>query len=164
MIITSKCFTVDIEIRHSCFMKSFFLFVLTTGLTLPIVACSSTNDTSKSVDPVVIESLISATESWNGDPFKYPRGKAQMTLQKITAQPGFRTPLHFHPQPGIAYVVRGTLSCETSDGKLLTVGPGDSFASPQDTVHYCENNGNEETLVFVASAGAKGKETTVLSE
>tara|TARA_B100000700_G_C14561809_1_gene631444 strand:- start:402 stop:548 length:147 start_codon:yes stop_codon:yes gene_type:complete len=32
-----------------------------------------------------------------------------------------------------------------------------SFASSQDTVHYCQNNGNEEGDVFVASAGAKGK-------
>ena len=37
-----------------------------------------------------------------------------MRLQKITAQPGFKTPLHLHPQPGIVYVVRGTLTCETS--------------------------------------------------
>ena len=87
-----------------------------------------------------------------------------MTLQKITAQPGFKTPLHFHPQPGIVYVVRGTLSCETSDGQVLKVGPGDSFASPQDTIHYCENNGNQETVAFVASAGVEDKQTTVASE
>ena len=145
-------------------MKRFLLFALTTGLALPIVACSSKKDTSKIVQPVVVETLISATESWNGDSYKYPRGKAKMTLQKITAQPGFKTALHFHPQPGIAYVVRGTLSCETSDGKSLKVGPGDSFASPQYTVHYCENNGDTETVVLVTSAGAKGKETTVTNK
>ena len=87
-----------------------------------------------------------------------------MTLEKITAQPGFKTPLHLHPQPGIIYVQGGTLYCEASDGKSLTVGTGESFASSQETVHYCENNGDEEVVVFVASAGAKGKKTTVPTE
>jgi hypothetical protein len=35
-----------------------------------------------SLVPVVVEALISATESWNGDSFRYPRGKAEMKLEK----------------------------------------------------------------------------------
>ena len=87
-----------------------------------------------------------------------------MKLEKITAQAGFKTPLHLHPQPGIIYVQKGSLYCETSDGQSLTVESGESFASSQDTVHYCENNGNEEMVVFVASAGAKDQNTTILTE
>ena len=87
-----------------------------------------------------------------------------MKLEKITAQPGFKTPLHLHPQPGIIYVQKGTLYCETSDGQSLTVGAGKSFAASQDTAHYCQNNGDEEMVVFSASAGAKGKKTTVPTE
>ena len=143
-------------------MPRFLLLALTTGICIPIVACST--EKQLSIQPVVVETLISATESWNGDSFKYPRGQAEMKLEKITAQPGFKTPLHLHPQPGIIYVQRGTLYCETSNGKSLTVGAGESFASSQDTVHYCENSGNEEMVVFVASAGAKGKKTTVPTE
>ena len=143
-------------------MRRFLLLALTAGITIPLVACSQKKQTS--LEPVVVETLISATESWNGDSFKYPKGKAEMKLEKITAQPGFKTPLHLHPQPGIIYVERGTLYCESSDGKSLTVGAGESFASSQDTVHYCENNGDEEMVVFVASAGVKGKKTTVPTE
>ena len=84
-----------------------------------------------------------------------------MTLQRITAQPGFKTPLHFHSQPGIAYVVKGNLSCGTLNGKALKVGPGESFATPQNSVHYCESVGDEAALVFVASAGVKGQKVTV---
>ena len=113
---------------------------------------------------MVVETLISASESWNGDSFRYPRGQAEMKLEKITAKPGFKTPLHLHPQPGIIYVQKGTLYCETSDGQSLTVGAGESFASSQDTAHYCQNNGDEEGVIFVALAGAKGKGTTVLVE
>ena len=143
-------------------MRRFLLLALTAGISIPIVACSPKKQTS--LESVVVETLISATESWNGDYFKYPRGQAEMKLEKITAQSGFKTPLHLHPQPGIIYVQSGTLYCETSDGKALTVGAGESFASSQDTVHYCQNNGNEEMVVFSASAGAKGKKTTVPTE
>ncbi len=140
-------------------MRRILLLALTAGISIPIVACSPKKQTS--LEPVVVETLISATESWNGDSFRYPRGKAEMKLEKITAQRGFKTPLHFHPQPGIIYVQKGTIYCETSDGQSLTLGAGESFASSQDTAHYCQNNGNEEMVVFSASAGAKGKKTTV---
>ena len=143
-------------------MRRFLLLALTVGITIPLVACSQKKQTS--LEPMVLETLISATESWNGDSFKYPKGQAEMTLEKITALPGFKTPLHLHPQPGIIYVERGTLYCESSDGKSLTVGAGESFASSQDTIHYCENNGDEEMVVFVASAGIKGKKNTVPTE
>ncbi len=143
-------------------MRRFLLLALTAGISIPIVACSPKKQTS--LEPVVVETLISATESWNGDSFKYPRGKAEMKLEKITAQPGFKTPLHLHPQPGIIYVQKGTLFCETINGQSLTLGAGESFASSQDTAHYCQNNGNDEMVVFSISAGAKGKETTILTE
>ena len=143
-------------------MRRFLLLALTVGISIPIVACSPKKQTS--LKPVVVETLISATESWNGDSFKYPSGKAEMKLEKITAQPSFKTPLHLHPQPGIIYIQKGSLYCETSDGKSLTVSAGESFASSQNTIHYCENNGEGEMIVFIASAGAKGNKTTVPSE
>ena len=143
-------------------MRRILLLALTAGISIPIVACSPKKQTS--LEPVVVETLISATESWNGDSFRYPRGKAEMKLEKITAQAGFKTPLHLHPQPGIIYVQKGTLYCETSDGQSLTLGAGESFASSQDTAHYCQNIGDEEMVVFSASAGAKGKKTTVSTE
>ena len=143
-------------------MRRFLLLALTAGISIPIVACTPKKQTS--VEPVVVETLISASESWNGDSFRYPRGQAAMKLEKITAQPGFKTPLHLHPQPGIIYIQRGTLYCETSDGQSLTVGAGESFASSQDTTHYCQNISDEEMEVFSASAGSKGKKTTVPTE
>ena len=142
-------------------MRRFLLFALTAGIALPLVACSPKKETSGNVEPVIVETLISATESWNGDSYDYPKGKAQMTLQRITAPPGFKTPLHFHSQPGIAYVVKGNLYCGTLNGKALKVGPGESFATPQNSVHYCESVGDEAALVFVASAGVKGQKVTV---
>ena len=143
-------------------MRHFLLLALTAGISIPIVACSQKKQTS--LEPVVVETLIRANDSWNGDSFSYPKGQAEMKLEKITAQPGFKTPLHLHPQPGIIYVQSGTIYCETSDGQSLKVGAGESFASSQDTAHYCQNIGDDEMVVFSASAGSKGKETTVPTE
>ena len=140
-------------------MRHFLSLSLTVGIFIPIVACSPKKQVS--LEPVVIETLLSATESWNGDSFNYLDGQAEMKLEKITAQPGFKTPLHLHPQPGIIYVQRGSLYCETSSGQSLAVDAGESFASSQDTVHYCQNNGDEEMVVFVTSAGVTSKKTTV---
>ena len=142
-------------------MRRFLLFAFTAGLALPLISCNSRKETSQNSEPVVVETLLTATESWNGDSYNYPKGKAQMTLQKITAQPGFKTPLHFHSQPGIAYVVKGSLSCETLNDKSLKVLSGESFATSQDTVHYCESVGNQAAIVFVTSAGIKGQKVTL---
>ncbi len=65
-----------------------------------------------------------------------------MKLEKITAQLGFKTPLHLHPLPEIIYVQIGTLYCETSEGESLTIEAVESFASSQETVHYCKNSDN----------------------
>ena len=83
-------------------MRRFLIFALTLGISLPIAGCSQKKESSS--DPVIVETLISATESWNGDSFKYPRGQAEMKLEKIIAQSGFKISLHLHPQPGILYV------------------------------------------------------------
>ena len=96
-------------------MRRILLLARKVGISIPIVACSPKKQTS--LEPLVVETLLSSTESWNGDSFRYPRVKAGLKLEKITAQYGFKTPLHLHPQPGIIYVQKGTLYCETSDGQ-----------------------------------------------
>ena len=56
-------------------MLRFLLLALTIGISIPIAACSPKKETS--LEPVVVETLISSTESWNGDSFKYTRGQAK---------------------------------------------------------------------------------------
>jgi hypothetical protein len=61
-------------------MQRILLLAVTAGISISIVACSPKKQTF--LEPVVVETLISATESWNGDSFRYPRGKAEMKLEK----------------------------------------------------------------------------------
>ena len=75
------------------FMRRFFFYLLTIGIALPIAGCVVKKNTSKDSKPI-IETLVRASESWNGDIYSYPQGQAQMTLLKITPSVGFRTPFH----------------------------------------------------------------------
>ena len=85
-----------------------------------------------------------------------------MTLLKITAPVGFRTPVHTHPQPGVAYVVKGTLDCVVAADNTKVFAAGDSFATTfGDTPHYCESVGNESAIVFVAYAGVEEEPVTI---
>ena len=113
----------------------------------------------------MIEILVSSSESWGGDLFAYPEGQAQMTLQRITLPSGFRTPVHKHLQPGVAYVAKGRLECVIKANQTLLSGPGDSFATTFGEVpHYCENIGEEVAIIYVAYAGIKGQPLTVPAE
>ena len=142
-------------------MRRLFFFLLTIGFALPISGCNFQKNTSKNSKPV-IETLVSASESWNGDLYSYPQGQAQMTLLKITAPVGFRTPVHTHPQPGVAYVVKGTLDCVVTADKTKVFSEGDSFATTfGDTPHYCESVGNEPAIVYVVYAGVEGNSVTI---
>ena len=142
-------------------MRRFLFFVLTASLALPITGCNLQNKISKDTKPV-IETLISTSESWNGDLYSYPPGQAQMTLLKITAPVGYRTPVHTHPQPGVAYVVKGMLDCVVTADKTKVFSEGDSFATTfGDTPHYCQSVGNESAIVFVVYAGIKEQPITI---
>ena len=81
-------------------MRRLLLIAVTVGLAIPIIGCGSKQQVSTTAKPV-IETLVSATESWNGDSYSYPDGQAQITLLRITAPVGFRTPVHTHPQPSL---------------------------------------------------------------
>ena len=61
-------------------MRRFLLLALTAGIYIPIVACSPKKQTS--YERVVAETLISESESWNGDSFSYPRGQAEINWKK----------------------------------------------------------------------------------
>ena len=64
-----------------------------------MVACRPKKETS--FEHVVVETLISATESWNGDSLKHPRGKVEMKLKKIITEQGFKTPLLYNHGLGL---------------------------------------------------------------
>ena len=142
-------------------MQPLFLVLLTAFFALPISGCRLQRNISKNGKPV-IETLVSASESWNGDVYSYPQGQAQMTLLNITTPVGFRTPVHTHPQPGVAHVVQGKIDCVVTAEKTKVFSAGDSYATTfGNTPHYCENVGNEPAIVFFGYAGVEEEPVTI---
>ena len=142
-------------------MQRLFFLLLTVGFALPISGCSFQKITSKNSKPV-IETLVSASESWNGDLYSYPPGQAKMTLLRITAPVGFRTPVHIHPQPGVAHIVKGKIECVVTADKTSVFSAGDSFATTfGNTPHFCESVGNEPAIILVGYAGVEEEPVTI---
>ena len=158
--------SVKLKTAHTLSVKQTFKRVLFLSLffistTLGAVGCTLKKESNATEKPV-IETLVSAIESWDGDLYSYPEGQAQMTLLRITAPVGFRTPVHTHRQPGVAYVVKGLIECVVKADKTLLAAAGDSFpTSFGETPHYCENVGDEEGLILITYAGVEGQPVTI---
>ena len=142
-------------------MVRILLIALSASILFPISGCSYNKKTSINHLPV-IETLVKAKESWNGDPYSYPLGEAELTLLKMTVPVGFRTPVHTHLQPGIAYVAEGKLECVVKADKTAIFSAGEAFATTfGETPHYCESVGEKDSLVFVTYAGVEGQQLTI---
>ena len=110
----------------------------------------------------VVETLMTSTKSWDGSLYDYPDGQAKMTLLRMRVPSGFRTPVHIHPHPGIAYIAKGKIECVVTATKTLEAKEGDSIpTSYGNTPHYCENIGKEEALIYVFYAGVEGLTHTI---
>ncbi len=150
------------RIRSEPLFKRFFLFPAIFALTgLSIIGCGTEKQITRDLKPLV-ETLVSSKESWSGDLYAYPEGQALITLLRITAPPGFRTPVHRHFQPGVAYVIKGTFECVVKADQTLIAGPGDSFPTTYgDVPHYCENIDKKEAVIIVAYSGVEGQAVTL---
>ena len=85
-----------------------------------------------------------------------------MTLLKITAPVGFRTPVHTHPRLGIANVVKGKIDCVATADKTKVLSAGDSFATTfGNTHHYSESVGDKPAIIVVGYSGVKEEPLTI---
>lgn len=105
--------------------------------------------------------LLQTTTSWEGGEIAYPQGKAEITSAKLIIEQGKTTAFHCHPVPTMGYVLKGQVEVETSSGKRVTLGEGDSVIEVMRTLHRgTALDGQVEILVFYA--GAQGTPNTVL--
>ena len=84
-----------------------------------------------------------------------------MTLLKINTPIGYKAAV-YHPQLGIAHIVKGKLIVGATANKKKDFTAGDSFAKTfGDTPHYCESVGNEPAIIFVGYAGVEEEPVTI---
>lgn len=74
-----------------------------------------------------------------------------LRMRVITFEPGGAAPLHSHKaRPGIAYVLKGTLTEHVEGKGVFDHHAGDSFVEDKNTLHWAENR-TSQTKVVLAS-------------
>jgi quercetin dioxygenase-like cupin family protein len=103
-----------------------------------------------------VETLVQSTSSWDGTPYeRYPAGKPQLTILKVTIAPHTTMKWHSHPLPNAGYILSGALTIERIDGMMQHFVAGQAITETVDSVHR-GINGAEPTVLIVFYPGVPG--------
>jgi quercetin dioxygenase-like cupin family protein len=106
---------------------------------------------------IKVEQLLKADTSWDGVPYKkYPEGKPELSVLKITIPPHTKMQWHTHPMPNVAYVLSGELTVVKKDtGETKNIKAGEVLPETIGTVHRGMTEDSPAVLI-VFYAGNKG--------
>ena len=106
--------------------------------------------------PVNVKEVFVSSETMDGDALKYPKGKAEIRLQRVELAEGGIVPLHSHPIPLLGNVEQGTIVVKRQGMEDLTYKAGDSFiVGPKTPKHTMGNAQTDNAVVWFAAIGAK---------
>ena len=131
-------------------IKNLFI-TIAFALMLIIPNISIAADTAVDVQEVFVGS-----ETMDGDTLKYPKGKAEIRLQRVKLAEGGIVPLHSHPIPLLGNVEQGTIFVKREGMKDLIYSAGDTFiVGPKTPKHTMGNPKSDTAIVWFAAIGAK---------
>ena len=105
---------------------------------------------------VDVQEVFVGSETMDGDILKYPRGKAEIRLQRVELAEGGFVPLHSHPIPLLGNVEQGTIVVKREGMEDISYKEGDSFiVGPKTPKHTMGNSETENAIVWFAAIGAK---------
>ena len=106
--------------------------------------------------PVDVQEVFVGSETMDGDALKYPRGKAEIRLQRVELAEGGVVPLHSHPIPLLGNVEQGTIVVKREGMEDIIYKEGDSFiVGPKTPKHTMGNAKTDNAIVWFAAIGAK---------
>ena len=106
--------------------------------------------------PIDVQEVFVGSETMDGDALKYPRGKAEIRLQRVELAEGGTVPLHSHPIPLLGNVEQGTIIVKREGMDDITYKEGDSFiVGPKTPKHTMGNAKTDTAVVWFAAIGAK---------
>ena len=106
--------------------------------------------------PVNVQEVFVGSETMDGDSLKYPKGKAEIRLQRVELDEGGIVPLHSHPIPLLGNVEKGTIIVKREGMEDITYTSGDSFiVGPKTPKHTMGNAKTEKAIVWFTAIGAK---------
>jgi len=95
--------------------------------------------------PVDVQEIFTSSENIDGDNFKYPKGKAEIRLQRVELAEGGIVPLHSHPIPLLGNVEQGTIVVKRQGMEDLTYTAGDTFIVGPKTPKHTMGNAKTDT-------------------
>lgn len=137
-------------------------FLLSASIAVAAVGLAQTAVAADRTASAKAEILLKATEAWNGEAYKkYPDGKPELTMVKITIAPHTKLPWHTHPVPNAVYVLSGDLTIEEKEsGKKRSFHEGEAFAETVDNAHR-GMAGDRPVTVLLMYSGAAGVPVSV---
>ena len=85
--------------------------------------------------PVDVQEVFVGSETMDGDSLKYPKGKAEIRLQRVELAEGVVVPLHSHPIPLLSNVVARYIYCQRYGRSYPNIG-GYVYSWSKDTKTY----------------------------
>jgi len=154
----SSKFLEDLNsIPHHAFMKKSLLPFLI------FIFLSPTLGFALSVEPVAVSELLKTSSSWDGNPLpNYPKGKPEITIVRVTLQPGAEIAPHKHPMINAAVLLSGEITVTTENKKTIHLKAGDSMAEVVNTWHYGKNDGKVPAEFIIFYAGEVGSPITIM--
>lgn len=159
-----------------------FQLLIPLTFCLLIFACadeSSQNSTDGENCPISFENgtvMNGASADVFGNALKYPSGDAAITSQVNVWKPGFKSPWHYHPYTGVAYVIQGELtvnfdtitpveekSTEKTVATTQTYKAGEkAFLGAANVWHFSENLGDKDLIFMVTWLGEENEPVAVM--
>lgn len=138
-------------------MKKYFL-------TLALLAIISLTARSQ-YSGLIIKELLKTDSTSIGQKLSYPEvASPEVTMLKITIPPGNSTGWHKHNIPVFAYVVKGTLTVETEDHRVIKFKEESTFAEMRDTYHNGKNMEDSDLVLIAIYMGGKEQKLSIPKE
>ncbi len=107
---------------------------------------------------VIVEPMLKTDTTSIGQKINYPNfANDEVSIMKVTLPPGASTGWHKHSFPVFAFVRKGTLTIELSEGKTKTFAKNTTFAEVIDTPHNGKNSSRDTVVLIAFFMGEKGK-------
>jgi quercetin dioxygenase-like cupin family protein len=112
-----------------------------------------------------IKELFRADTNTIGQKIVYPNfSDPEVTMLKITIPPGKSTGWHKHNIPVFAYVIKGTLTVELEDHRIVKFKEDSTFAEIVDTFHNGTNMEDTDLVLIAIYLGGKGQKLSIMKE
>lgn len=117
------------------------------------------NSTSEESD-IQAEEILRTCVDLNGNAYRYPAGKAQLSVMRLSLPPHTALPWHTHAMPNIAYLLSGELTVEDKEtGRTHTFCAGQAINESVNSAHRGYTTGQGAELV-ITYAGVEGQTLT----